>query len=195
MKIVNEISADEMVSIFLNAELNSKRWKRRIFKIIRDIGTDKKIIEEPDINNKKENQIRKNILGEFRGYGNNTKLFTNFPKNIKWYRVVLTKSELKKVKYINYSYWNELSSGTRLPTRAVENIKKGKTVFGEKNDQFFELAGFIDKGFIFPEIIVNCDRNWKNLKLLEGHVRLTSYFLAKNPPKDLRVIVGKVQED
>jgi len=179
-----------MVAVFLKAELKSTRWSKRILETLKKNNLDKEIIEKPDVTNKKENGYRTKILGEIRGYRKDSGFFEGFPDNVKWVRVVLDNDELRKAKYINYSYWNELSGGSRLLKDAVKNIKKGVEVFGQSNKQFFELSKLIDKGNRFPEVILVGTHESGDLVILEGHVRLTAYFLAKNPPKELETIVG-----
>src|SRR5271157_463585 len=120
MKILKQITEDEMIAEFLKAEINSKRFGKRIIKALNT--KPKTIITKPNLKNKKENQFRRTLLGKVRGFGRNKNLFEDFPKDIRWFRANITKDELKKVKYINYSYWNELSNKTRSPIQAARNI-------------------------------------------------------------------------
>jgi hypothetical protein len=130
-------------------------------------------------------------MTEYRGYGTNTKLFENFPSNIKWQRVVLTKNDLKKVKYINYDYWVKLSGNSRMPFDASENIKKNIEIFDVKNEQFLKASEFIKAGNIFPEMIFVGKDEQSYLVVLEGHLRLTAYILAFDfMPDELEVIIG-----
>ena len=93
------------------------------------------------------------MLGEVRGFGKNKDYFEDFPDDFKWFRAVIKKQELKKVRYINYSYWNDLSTKTRLPSHAVKNIKAGIKVFGASNKHYFEILAAIEKGRKIPDTI------------------------------------------
>jgi len=190
MRFVNNITEEEMVAVFLRAELKSTRWSKRILETLKKNNLDKEIIEKPDVTDNKENGYRAKTLGEIRGYKKDSGFFEGFPNNVKWVRAMLNKDELRKARYINYSYWIELSGGSRLLKGAVRNIKKGVEVFGQSNKQFFKLAKLIDKGEKFPEIILVGTNEREKFVILEGHVRLTAYFLAKNPPTELEAIVG-----
>src|SRR3990172_13139188 len=154
MRFVKNITEEEMVAVFLKAELKSTRWSKRILETLKKNNLDKEIIEKPDITNEKENGFRAKILGEIRGYKKDSGFFEGFPDKVKWVRAVLTKDELRKARYINYSYWIELSGGSRLLKGAVKKIKKGVEVFGQSNKQFFKLAKLVDKGEKFPEVIL-----------------------------------------
>jgi len=189
MKFIKNTTEEDMVATFLKAEINSPRWGSSILKLLQINGTDREIIDKPNLINEKENKLRAKILSDFRGYRKDDLLFKSFPKNMKWKRVELNKEDLQRVKYINYDYWTKLSGGSRLAVDAVKNIKKGVEVSNESNEQFWKLAKYINNGGKFTEIILIC-HNTEELVLLEGHVRLTSYLLAKNKPGSLEVIIG-----
>lgn len=190
MKIVSEISEDEMVACFLIAESNSKRFNDHLNNAAKMHDVDYTIIQKPNLNNKSENQLRRKILETYRGY-NNALLFEGFPPSVKWARVDLTPSEVLKIKYADYSYWNELSKGRRSPISAVETIKEGREIFGTRNTNFIEAADSLKKGVKFPELILVSTSPTDDLVALEGHLRLTAYALAREfIPDPLQVIVG-----
>jgi hypothetical protein len=53
---------------------------------------------------------------------------------------MLTPDELMAVRYINYSYWIELSAGTGRPNDAADRVRAGIDVFGVPSDGFFDAA-------------------------------------------------------
>ncbi len=191
MKFVRNSSENEMVSEFLKAEFNSKRWKKEVSNISKVLHINLDITNNPDLKDKKENSLRIKILGKLRGYKQNNSLFHDFPTKVSWKIMLLSKRDLNRVKYINYDYWVELSGGTRLAKDGAESVKKGVMLFNESNQQFWELAKYIDNGGEFPKIIIiNTGKKYTKLKLLEGHVRLTSYLLSDLCSKPLEAIVG-----
>jgi len=118
-------------------------------------------------------------------------MFEDFPDNIQWFRYSLTKEELEKVKYIDYSYWVKLSNETRLPKVAAEEVKKGTIVFDQSNDNFIEAADALSKGVSFPTLILVGKNEDNYLVILEGHVRMTAYYLApESIPVEIEVVVG-----
>lgn len=128
MQIVSQVQEDEVIAEFLFAEIDSERFKNGILQALGD--RDLNLLLNPNLNDHTENQIRRDILTQTRGYGRNTKLFENFPSEVVWYKAIFFRQDLNEVMYINYSYWNALSSDTRLPMQASKNIKNHIEVFG-----------------------------------------------------------------
>ena len=98
MKKIKDISEDEMISVFLRTEINSNRWSKFILSLLKKDGKNRNIIDNPDLSNQEENMYRKDLLGNYRGYGGNSDLFTGFPDDVNWIRAKINKEELKKVK-------------------------------------------------------------------------------------------------
>lgn len=191
MKLKREISNEEMVSIFLKAEIGSGRFGERIKKVLKKDKKSDKIVTKPDLKNKSENNYRKKLLGKARGYGFNRGLFKHFPENVQWYKAVISKKELEKVKYINYSYWNRLSSRTRLPSKAIKKVKERRKIFGVTGQLYFDILSDIKKGCKMVLMIFVAKNKKSRIVVLEGHARLTSYFLEpKHIPKEIEVIIG-----
>jgi hypothetical protein len=118
-------------------------------------------------------------------------MFEGFPKNVAWARFAISSLELMQVRYIDYSYWNELSGGSRLPSDAAIRIRKGATVFGMSTHHFLEMAEELRRGTQYPELILVGAEAHSLLVVLEGHARLTAYALVPDLiPRDLTVIVG-----
>lgn len=96
-----------------------------------------------------------------------------------------------QVRYIDYSYWNELSGGSRLPSDAAIRIWKGAMVFGMSTHHFLEMAEALRNGAKYPELILIGAEAHSALVVLEGHARLTAYALVPDLiPRDLIAIVG-----
>jgi hypothetical protein len=107
-----------------------------------------------------------------------------------WYRAVISKEEIARVRYIVYSYWNELSGGSRLPSDAAANIRAGLVVYDVPNDNFWKTSQAVADGIMFPELIL-VGTSPAALIVLEGHVRLTAYCLALEwLPAEMTVLVG-----
>ncbi len=189
MKIISKSSENEMISVFLKAEINSPRFGKNVESAMRQNGVDRGIIDEPNINDPVENRKRVAVLG-FRGYPNRA-LFTGFPPDVEWELVTVDRKDLEKTLYIKDDYWIKLSNETRLPTEAAKNIRAGVQVYGQSNQQFIDTAEKIKLGAELPEMIIVGDKKGGKLVVIEGHLRLTSYMLAPDYiPKGLKAIVG-----
>ncbi len=191
MKIIKEISEDEMIAVFLKMEIDSKRFGDRYTAQLEKDKRSREIVDFPDLSGKKDNEYRKFLLKVARGYGSNKFLFVNFPSDVRWFKAKVTREDLKKVKYIKYSYWVKVSDETRKAEAAAETIRRGEEIFGQKNGIYWETAEAIKSGAKLPEMIFVSENKNSQLVLLEGHMRLTSYFLVPEYiPKELGCIVG-----
>jgi hypothetical protein len=191
MREIAPSSEDEMVAAFLRAEIAADRYAQRILEIMARDGADRQIVEMPDLADLQANAYRRQLLGDFRGYRQDRAIFNGFPDDVRWVRMRLARQELAEVRYIDYDYWLELSGGTRLAPAATRRIREGVTIFGVANDGFWELAAAWAAGVRFPELILVGTAEGAPLVLLEGHARLTAYFLRPDEaPAELEVIVG-----
>jgi hypothetical protein len=191
MRLVQAISEDEMVAVFLRGEVGSPRYGHVILQILRRESLDGSLVEEPDLSNLAANGARRRILAEYRGFGRDADVFSGFPNDVQWYRGLVTPEELTKVRYIDYDYWNELSGGSRLVVDAVERIKQGIEIFGVSNDGICYVAGLIAAGESPPEPILVGKDEQSPLTILEGHMRITAYLMSSESlPDELPVVVG-----
>lgn len=188
MKIIKNSSEDEMIAYFLMGEISSNRFGNNLEKTIEKLKYDRKIVDYPNLDNPVENKKRKHILSEFRNYGKNDGLFENFPKINKYVIGEFEAKDLENIRYINYDYWNELSSGTGKPLVASQNIMNGKTVFDVDNTPFFAGANLLQNGVKFkPCIFLTADYN--TFIVFEGHSRITCYAMCPNTFNNIQAIV------
>lgn len=191
MQTLEHITEDEMIACFLKGELDSIRFTSDLRKEMEGLSMSREIVTNPNFLNQSDNTLRRKLFGKFRGYEENRELFENFPTDVRWTRVQLTSQEMLHIRYIDYSYWNEISKGTRLPSLAAETIKSGEEVFGVSNENFLKAAEFLREGGEFPELILVARNESSPLVVLEGHLRLTAYALAPEAiPDRLTAIAG-----
>lgn len=180
-----------MVAAFLQAEIASERFGKDILALLERDGKSSDTLDRPDVDNPEENRYRIQLLGEYRGCKQNRDLFDAFPEDVSWHRCALSPGELSRVKYIDYSYWIELSGGSRLAVDAARNVRSGIEVFGQSNAGFLKAARALENGAGFPELILVGTAPDSELVVLEGHLRLTAYFLApEHLPRELSAVVG-----
>jgi nucleoside-specific outer membrane channel protein Tsx len=191
MKILQEIDEDEVISIFLRAEYYSDRFNQKLSAALKSTGNDKNLIIHPNISDQKENEARREIMGKYRGFGQNRDLFENFPQEINWFRVIISSVELNEVLFINWDYWKEITDGTRRPVILAKKIKSKKIQQDEEIGRFENVAKALDSGKQFNELIMVAKDRQSRFVVLEGHVRLTAYYLSqKGLPNELEAIVG-----
>jgi hypothetical protein len=191
MRHLERITEHEMVAHFLKTEINSVRFREQILALLQREGKDPRIIEQPDLGSDAENAFRARLLGEFRGYKRHEEIFRFVPDDTAWHRYALLRDELARVRYINDDYWTVLSGGTRRAMDAARNIRAGIEVFGQSTGWALGLAREVERGAVFPELILVGTDEASELTVLEGHVRLTAYALALEcVPEPLTAIVG-----
>lgn len=180
VEIVRASSADEMVACYLAGEITSERFGDAIRAELAARGLNDDVVTAPDIADTPENRARDAVLAATRGWGEDREMFTGFPTDVSWVWARLRPDELARVRYIEYSYWNEISGGSRLPVDAARRIEAGVTVFGIPNTRFLRLADVLRGGGTFPPLILAGPAR-DELVCLEGHLRLTAYALARFP--------------
>ena len=191
MHSVSSISEEEMTAVFLRCELDSKRFGADLLDALEQQRLALSIIESPDLSDDIENQQRRDLHGEVRGFQRNTSLFRMFPEEVQWSRVMLTEQELQGVLYTNYDYWVELSGGSRSPADAAKTIRRGVEIFNQPNEAFWSAARALEEGKRFEDMIL-VTHDGKQLVVLEGHLRLTAFVLAQDGiPEELEAIVGQ----
>ena len=172
-------------------ELPSDRWKDDLRALLERAGLPDRVITAPDLGDDAENQARLRLLTEHRGYGTRTEIFDGFPVDVRWQWMAITPAGLAGVRYIQYDYWDELSGGSRLAVDAAARIRAGVAPFGVPNNGKLEMAQVVASGARFPPLILVTTGFGDDLVVLEGHVRLTAFMLARDQlPPELEVLVG-----
>jgi hypothetical protein len=189
MRLVAASNEDEMVACFLLGELSSERFGEGVREALDAAGLSERLLVEADLSDEADNERRRALLGSTRGYGQDRDLFDGgFPTDVDWVWAELTPAELARVRYVDYSYWNELSGGTRLPSEAAVRIRRGVRALGVPNDRLLEASLALIQGKTFPPMIL-AGTEADSLVCLEGHVRLTAHAL-EGFPRTVRCLVG-----
>ena len=170
-----------MIACFLAGELSSERFGAAIRAQLAATGHTEQLLMHPDLSDDHGNRARRAILATTRGYGERRELFdADFPVQVHWAWLRLTAAELERVRYMDYSYWIELSRGSRLPLDAVKRIHNGEEFWGVSHQRFLTAAQALAIGATFPPLILVGERS-DDLVCLEGRLRLTAYALAGFP--------------
>lgn len=190
MEILRKSSEDEMILEFLKAESTSVRFCEQLTESMERLGLTQTLITEANLEDREENEKRKKLLGNFRGYGENRELFERFPKVSEWNLCKFSGKDLENIRYIDYCYWNELSAGTGRPLDATDTIRKDIRIYDVSNEGFLRAAEYIKSGGTFPRLFF-LTADYEEFVIVEGHQRMTAYALVPECFKDVEVIVGK----
>ncbi|MFG1820077.1 hypothetical protein ACGFIF_40405 [Kribbella sp. NPDC049174] len=192
MRIVGAASEAEMVASFLVGELASERFGSTLALVLARSGHSTTLLTNANLSDPQENEQRRQLLGEFRGYRQNRELFEGFPDNVSWQHVLLSPSELLSVRYIDYSYWTALTAGTRRPTDAARFIRRGGLVFGRMpTGHFLTAAESLQAGLTCEPMMCVRSGAGRPLVVFEGHARLTAMALATEClPDEVPILLG-----
>ncbi len=181
MLVIGKVGEAEMVACFLQGELTSERFGSALRQALLSAGWSEDLLTEPDLADDAANAARSDLLGVTRGYRQRRDVFDeSYPDSVEWMRAELSPDELAEPRYIEYSYWTELSGGSRLPRDAATRIRGGVRAFEVSNDRFLAAADAVARGVSFPPLILVGTRP-DDLVCLEGNLRLTAYALADFP--------------
>ncbi len=188
---IRDVSEDEMIAIYLQTEVTSIRFREKFLLHMQQEQIDPRIVKKPDCGSATENDLRRKLLGSYRGYGRNADYFPGFPDDVRWVLVRFSRGELEQVRYINWEYWLDLTDGTRMATDGARNALAGKVVYDVSSDRLVSLAKALREGARFPPLILVSAALDAPLVVMEGHARLTAYLIAPECiPTDLEVIIG-----
>ncbi len=166
-----------MLLAFLQGELTSERFSDDLLAALEVSHAEPSLILDGDLKNDAENALRREVMGAFRGYGRDEELFHHFPEHVTWHFAEFEPEDLYHIRYIDYSYWNEISGNTSLPVDAVQAIREDRRIFDVPNDRFLKGERFLREGGKFPPVILlTCGSG--QYVIVEGHLRMTAYALA-----------------
>jgi hypothetical protein len=180
MKGFRHATEAEVVLAFLRGEIDSERFGTGVRQALVEAGG-LELVYSPDLDSEQENRARERALSAARGWRTNTGLFTGFPEPVQWYHGRLPPDELSRVRFIDYSYWVELSGGSRRPGDVPSTLRAGKlpTWLVELGTSWcFELSVRLATAGVVDDLIVMATPDLRKLVVLEGHARLAAIFVG-----------------
>jgi hypothetical protein len=183
VRLLHPISEDEMIAVFLRGELESEHFREKLGGLLARDGL--KLDAADDA-------YRRRLLDEHRAYERREGLFLGFPRQVDWFRTALTRNEVLDISFIDWSWWLELSGGTRRPREAARRIRAGELTGMTADVTADEHEPYLDSA---SELIAATTPSYERLVLVEGHVRLTAYALfPSRVPDELEILLGVSEE-
>lgn len=176
MRIIGDITENQMVAAFLQAELASPRFQNGVFQGPEGIGTDRSIIDEPNFTDPSENSNRIEILAN-RGYRNRTLLFTGFPSTIQWRAAALDTSDCRKLKVINDRPWIEWAGGTHRAVDAAAKLESEPSL-DDITAHIAHIISTLKAGKSLPPLLLVSLSIENPFVILEGHTRAMAGILC-----------------
>jgi hypothetical protein len=193
MQVLRPISEDEMIAVFLRAELDSGRYGGKLRELLARDGRHEEVVRYPDLADFGANAYRRRLLDEHRFYERREGLFLDFPRSVDWFRAVLDRDEVLDILYIDWDWWLRLSGGTRRPRDAARRILAGEVADADlEADEKLAAALRADPP---PELIAVTTPARTPLVVVEGHARLTAYAtFPEYLPPTLEILLGVSDE-
>jgi hypothetical protein len=169
----------EVVLAFLRGEIDSDRFGNDVRRALVDAGG-LQLVRSPDLDSEEENRARERALAAARGW-RDSELFEGFPESVDWFHDVLPPDTLARVRFIDYSYWNELSGGSRRPADVLSTLRSGRLprwLSELGTDWCFQLAARLATAQAVDDLIVMSTPELDRFVLLEGHARITAIFVG-----------------
>src|SRR5688500_18850247 len=98
MRVIGKCSEDEMVAVFLRGELLSNRFGETVRAALAQAGVGEDIVMNADLDDARENALRREILGTARGFGRREGVFGGFPDEVRWERAMLAPDEVLAIR-------------------------------------------------------------------------------------------------
>lgn len=166
-----------MIAVFLRGELESQRFGEKLRGLL--AGRD---LDQLDAAG------RRALLEEHRAYESRDGLFGGFPRDVQWFRAALTRYEVLDIQFIHWSWWLQLSGGTRSAREAARRIRAGELTPLTAGTDAEEHEAYLSSP---SGLIAVTTPEQEKLVLLEGHVRLTAYALYPHRvPDELELLLG-----
>lgn len=175
-----EARETEVVHAFLR-EVSSARWSDRTEAALIAAGGSRRLVDDPDLDDEQQNEIRARALRLARGWNTDEGMFRRFPSDVAWSHGALEPAEVERLRYIDYSYWNGLSGGSRRVVdvaAALEEERVPAWLVAMGTRWCSDLAEEYRAGLVTPEIIVLGTPDLSSLVVVEGHVRVTGIVLS-----------------
>jgi hypothetical protein len=198
MEEIGGSSESEMVLAFVRAEYLSPDFSQRPQQVF--AGDERFVDGRARTDDDGQNEVRKCAL-DHRGYRNREAIFTGFPEDLDWVRLVLTYEELGELRYLKMANWCEFSGGSLLVLGGAQNRAEH-----ELNTKIGPIAEALESGqwapkipgiawefrCTHPELIIVSEH--RPFTILEGHKRATAYHRVLPRETEFEVIAGYSSE-
>ena len=191
VRIVETTGEPEVVAEFLRGELESERFGPGVRAALERRDVDSRLVTDPDLADAAANELRRELLGDVRSWGQAEGMFGGFPASVRWHRAVLTPDEVASILYIDWDWWLMASGGSRRATDAAERIRRG-LLSGVSAGEHERIVARLATGPPLPRLIVVTPPDRSRLVLVDGHARLTGFMLfPESLPPELEVLLGE----
>jgi hypothetical protein len=184
MRLVRDLTEDDMVEAFVLGELDSPLYGAQYAGAVFGDLT----LYEGECRHAKA--LRKLALALVRGYGVNQFLFAGFPFDASWKLMAVPIRELEGWLYVGrVEGWLALSKDSRKVGDGAANVGNVPGV-EERSNSILAIENAVKSGTKYRPLIAAAVSETSPHILIEGHTRATAFVRALNPDDEVEVIVG-----
>ena len=192
MNEIGPATEDDMVLAFLQAEVESPRFRQVCLHFLQKAGRSREeLIDNADLGSNDDNRARRALLGETRGFKCNRYLFTGFPDTVRWRSIEVDCDEMKAFLYANDGTLLAASGGTRMVFDGAQNAESRVAPL-DFCERVLAVRGRIDSGDRFPRLVA-IETTDRRIIIAEGNTRATAYVLAR-PTYPIAMLIGSSLE-
>jgi len=186
IRILSRATEDEVIAELLRAEFQSPRHRMLVRQALRHASQPESLLTAIDLENPAHNRARAELIQIYKGLGGDYALFTGFPDNVTWWRAVLPRGALGRVHVIKDPHFQEMLGRSRKLPDVAQHLHRTDTA---RFAWIPHIVRKLERQQAYRPILVGASR--RRLVILDGHVRLTSWMLAKDgAPAALDVLIG-----
>jgi hypothetical protein len=181
MRLIRPAGEPEVIATYLRTELDSERFGGSVRNALVTAGVSEDFVRTPDLGDDAANDLRRDLLLAYRG-----DYFGDWLFELDWSRIALSRAELLEVRLIAWSWWLDVTGGTRIPADAAAWVREHCDVAGHVG-----ILDALESGLLPELILVRADAD-APLVVLEGHGRLTAFALfPERVPSEIELYLGE----
>jgi hypothetical protein len=171
---IRPATGHEMIAAFLQAEIDSSRFRRYFPDLDVYHPRGRALIEAPNFNDAAENVARGHLLA-YRGYPA-AALFDGFPAGATWHLVRLELQDFVRMRCAYEPTLIALSAASRLVSDAARRFARGVPA-AAPFQHIWDIVAKLRAGGGFAQLIAAQDADG-SLTLIEGHSRAIAYVIT-----------------
>jgi O-antigen/teichoic acid export membrane protein len=182
VRLLRRLTEEEVIAEFLKSEFHHPEFDD--YRVAFD-----NIVNQPDLNNTRENQLRRALLFLRRG-----PMWRELPTDTKWYAVGLAMKDISRIRFFPRAQWRRVAKGSFYLPEVVDLIRGELQVSteGEFFNKLRRLTSSVRDGSANPTILLIGVNATGPLTILDGNHRMAAAMLSQPPAQlgQFRFICG-----
>jgi hypothetical protein len=173
LSILRSLSEQEVIAEFLRSEFHHPEFEEYRSEF-------EHLVNHPALDSHRENALRRALLFLRRGA-----MWRELPEDTQWFEVILTRSDLARVRFFPRAQWRRMAEGSFYLTDMIETLRLKWTE--SPDDEFFRKLDRIRNSVhhsVNPTVLLIGLDDRSPLTILDGNHRIAAAMLAQ-PPAEL----------